>query len=133
VGAGDLALPLLTYGIGMGMIFVPLFDIIMGEVEDHEVGSASGLLESLQQLGASLGVAALGTVFFSALDPLPTPERFVDAIGTVNLIAIGVAVVGMAIGFLLPHQARLQAPAGPTGEETYEEDRSGLILDTMGR
>jgi EmrB/QacA subfamily drug resistance transporter len=112
VGAGDLALPLLTYGIGMGMIFVPLFDIIMGEVEDHEVGSASGLLESLQQLGASLGVAALGTVFFSALDPFPTPERFVDAIGTVNLIAIGLALLGMAIGFLLPHQARPQAPAG---------------------
>jgi len=108
VGAGDLALPLLTYGVGMGMIFVPLFDIIMGEVEDHEVGSASGLLESLQQLGASLGVAALGTVFFSALDPFPTPERFVDAIGTVNLIAIGLAVIGMAIGFLLPRQARPQ-------------------------
>ena len=28
----------------------------MGEIEDHEVGSASGLLESFQQLGASLGV-----------------------------------------------------------------------------
>ena len=49
---------------GMGMIFVPLFSIIMGEIDDHEVGSASGLLESLQQLGASLGVAALGTLFF---------------------------------------------------------------------
>jgi EmrB/QacA subfamily drug resistance transporter len=108
VGAGDLALPLLTYGVGMGMIFVPLFDIIMGEVEDHEVGSASGLLESLQQLGASLGVAALGTVFFSALDPFPTPERFVDAIGTVNLIAIGLSVLGIAIGFLLPREARPQ-------------------------
>jgi hypothetical protein len=92
----------------MGMIFVPLFDIIMGEVEDHEVGSASGLLESLHQLGASLGVAAVGTVFFSALDPFPTPERFVVAIGTVNLIAIGLAVLGMAIGFLLPRQARPQ-------------------------
>jgi hypothetical protein len=112
VTAGDLALPLLTYGIGMGMIFVPLFDIIMGEVEDHEVGSASGLLESLQQLGASLGVAALGTVFFSALEPIATPERFVDAIGTVNLVSIGLAVLGLAIGFLLPHQAR---PQGHTG------------------
>ena len=33
--------------LGMGMIFVPLFSIIMGEIDDHEVGSASGLLESL--------------------------------------------------------------------------------------
>ena len=49
------------------MIFVPLFSIIMGEIEDHEVGSASGLLESLQQLGASLGVAVLGTLFFDRI------------------------------------------------------------------
>ena len=49
------------------MIFVPLFSIIMGEIDDHEVGSAAGLLESLQQLGASLGVAALGTLFFDGI------------------------------------------------------------------
>src|SRR5262249_32104867 len=65
-GTWSLAAPLGVYGLGMGMIFVPLFDIIMGEVRDHEVGSASSLLESLQQLGSSLGVAVLGTVFFSA-------------------------------------------------------------------
>ena len=57
----------------MGMIFVPLFSIIMGEIDDHEVGSASGLLESLQQLGASLGVAVLGTLFFA-----PSPSRTAD-------------------------------------------------------
>ena len=56
-----------VYGIGMGMIFVPLFGIIMGDVADHEVGSASGLLESLQQLGATLGIAVLGTVFFGVM------------------------------------------------------------------
>jgi EmrB/QacA subfamily drug resistance transporter len=67
VGGWHLAAPLLAYGIGMGMIFVPLFGIIMGEVADHEVGSASGLLESLQQLGATLGIAVLGTVFFGVM------------------------------------------------------------------
>lgn len=114
VGAWDLTLPLLAYGIGMGMIFVPLFDIIMGEVEDHEVGSASGLLESLQQLGASLGVAALGTVFFSTLEPVASPERFVDAVSTVTLASLGLAVLALAIGFLLPRKARVQeAVAGP--------------------
>ena len=59
---------MVVYGLGMGMIFVPLFSIIMGEIEDHEVGSASGMLESFQQLGASLGVAALATLFFATID-----------------------------------------------------------------
>lgn len=116
VGASDLTLPLLAYGIGMGMIFVPLFDIIMGEVEDHEVGSASGLLESLQQLGASLGVAALGTVFFATLEPVASPERFIDAVSTVTLASLGLAALALGIGFLLPQKARAQEGFGEPAE-----------------
>jgi EmrB/QacA subfamily drug resistance transporter len=102
----DLTLPLLGYGIGMGMIFVPLFDIIMGEIRDHEVGSASGLLESLQQMGASLGVAALGTVFFSAIGARPQIADFLAASRQVTLIAMGLTGLAFAIGFLLPRRAR---------------------------
>jgi predicted MFS family arabinose efflux permease len=81
----------------MGMIFVPLFDIILSEVRDHEVGSASGMLESLQQLGAALGVAVLGTVFFSHLDV---------GVERVTLITFGLTAVTFALGFLLPRKAR---------------------------
>ncbi|MCO6005555.1 MFS transporter [Actinoallomurus purpureus] len=63
----DFLVPLLIGGVGMGMIFVPLFDIILGEVTDHEVGSASSTLQAVQQLGMSLGVAVIGTVFFGLL------------------------------------------------------------------
>jgi EmrB/QacA subfamily drug resistance transporter len=63
----DLVTPLLIGGAGMGMIFVPMFDIILGEVTDREVGSASSALQAIQQLGMSLGVAVIGTVFFGML------------------------------------------------------------------
>ncbi|MEV5749595.1 DHA2 family efflux MFS transporter permease subunit [Actinoallomurus sp. NPDC052308] len=63
----DFVVPLLIGGAGMGMIFVPMFDIILGEVTDHEVGSASSTLQAIQQLGMSLGVAVIGTVFFGLL------------------------------------------------------------------
>jgi EmrB/QacA subfamily drug resistance transporter len=62
-----LAGPLLAFGIGMGMIFLPLYDIIVADIADHEVGSAAGVLEAVQQLGASLGVAVLGTIFFGLI------------------------------------------------------------------
>jgi len=97
LGVRELLTPLLVYGIGMGMIFVPLFGIIMGEVRDHEVGSASGILESLQQLGSALGVAILGTVFFSRLDV---------GVERVTLIAFGLTAATFAVGFLLPKKAR---------------------------
>jgi predicted MFS family arabinose efflux permease len=109
VGAWDLVLPLLVFGTGMGMIFVPLFDIIMAGVEDHEVGSASSVLESLQQLGASLGVAVLGTVFFSAVGAHVGAEFRAAAVHgaeRVALISAGLAVLTFAISFLLPSNLR---------------------------
>lgn len=100
--------PLAVFGIGMGMIFVPLFDIIVGDLSDDEVGSASGILTSVQQLGASLGIAVLGTVFFSNVDAPAAPE-FVDAAKIVTLVAIGLTVVTFGLGFLLPHKAKAAA------------------------
>ncbi|HET7276667.1 MAG TPA: MFS transporter [Dermatophilaceae bacterium] len=108
VGGWNLSLPLLAYGFGMGMIFVPLFDVIMGEVQDHEVGSASGLLESVQQLASALGVAALGTVFFSTVGSAATAGSFVAAIERVALIAVGLAILAQALAFFLPQRARRQ-------------------------
>jgi hypothetical protein len=99
-----------VFGFGMGMIFVPLFSIIMGEIDDHEVGSASGLLESLQQLGASLGVAALATVFFGALqlergNAIASGRHLVAAEHTL-LVTLVLIAVAFAIGWLLPRRAR---------------------------
>src|SRR5215475_437971 len=117
---------LLVYGGGMGMIFVPLFDIIMGDVRDHEVGSASSMLESLQQMGASLGVAVLGTVFFSSLGARPAIGDFLGATRTVAAIAFGLVVVAFALAFLLPRAARAHGtpePATPTEAVPILDDR----------
>ncbi|MDI1463854.1 MFS transporter [Catellatospora sp. KI3] len=107
VGGWSLSVPLLVYGAGMGMIFVPLFDVIMGEIADHEVGSAAGILESIQQLGSSLGVAALGTVFFTTVG---ASAAFLPAVQHVTLIALALTVAAFGLAFALPRRAR-QAPA----------------------
>jgi EmrB/QacA subfamily drug resistance transporter len=116
VGFWDLAPGLTVFGFGMGMIFVPLFSIIIGEIEDHEVGSASGLLESLQQLGASLGVAVLATLFFDKLDLGNGGPRAAAAAGR-HLVAaedtllVTLALIGAAwvVGWLLPRKAKIMA------------------------
>ncbi|GAB2457252.1 MFS transporter [Jatrophihabitans fulvus] len=104
---------LFVFGAGMGQIFVPLFSIITGQIEDHEVGSASGLLESLQQLGSSLGVAVLATLFFSRFaleDGGPRAAvaagRHVDAIETTLWVTLALLVVAFLVGWLLPRRAR---------------------------
>ncbi|WP_026924138.1 MFS transporter [Glycomyces arizonensis] len=97
---------LLVYGIGMGMIFVPLFGIIVGDLEDHEIGSASGLLESFQQGAAALGVAGLGTVFFSRFAIGGGEAEAMSAAQTITGITIALTVVAFAVAFGLPKKAR---------------------------
>jgi EmrB/QacA subfamily drug resistance transporter len=120
VSSWALTFPLGVYGIGMGMIFVPLFDIVMGDIGDHEVGSASSLLESLQQLGASLGVAVLGTVFFTTIGVVPRISTFLHAVSTVTLITSGLVVVAFALAFLLPQRQRQQAIPSPAPSDERE-------------
>jgi len=69
----DLAPGLCLIGIGAGMSMGQLMDFILASVGMEEVGSASGVLEAVQQLSSAVGVAVLGTIFFSAFgDHLPT-------------------------------------------------------------
>jgi MFS family permease len=67
LGHWHLVVPQLICGLGTGMVFAMLFDTVLGGVEDHEVGTSSSALESIQQRGVSLGVAALGTLFFGLM------------------------------------------------------------------
>lgn len=117
-----LAGPLLAYGAGMGMIFLPLYDIIIADVEDHEVGSAAGVLEAVQQLGGSLGVALLGTIFFSVMDSRAATLRAgsLHAAEVATLVTIAMTVAAFGLGFLLPRRPRRPAelPAGPVSAET---------------
>lgn len=58
--------PLVLVGFGMGLSFVPLTLSAVASVGSHETGLASALLNASQQVGGSLGLAALVTVAASA-------------------------------------------------------------------
>jgi predicted MFS family arabinose efflux permease len=62
----DLVPGLFFVGVGLGASFGPLFRFILTSVTMDEVGSASGVMEAVQQLSTAMGVAVLGTIFFSA-------------------------------------------------------------------
>jgi EmrB/QacA subfamily drug resistance transporter len=58
--------PMLVFGLGMGLLFVPLTIIAVSGVPPREAGAASGLLNVMQQVGGSLGLSILVTVFGTA-------------------------------------------------------------------
>jgi EmrB/QacA subfamily drug resistance transporter len=106
INAWQLAGPLAITGFGMGMVFVPMFDVILAGVQPRELGSASGLLESVQQLAMSVGIAAVGTVLFDRLGDGHGPAAFVGAADHALLVAVAFLVAACAAVFWLPKHAR---------------------------
>jgi hypothetical protein len=64
---GGLLGPLLLWGAGIGLTFMPLNMVILAGLQPKDTGSASGLLQCLQQVGAAIGVAVLTTVFGTSM------------------------------------------------------------------
>ncbi|MGZ4311348.1 MAG: MFS transporter [Solirubrobacteraceae bacterium] len=106
LSAWELAGPLAITGFGMGMVFVPMFDVILAGVAPHQVGSASGLLESVQQLAMSLGIAVVGTVLFDSLGSGHGPAAFVGAADYALLVAVAFLIAACAAVLWLPKHAR---------------------------
>jgi EmrB/QacA subfamily drug resistance transporter len=103
--AWDLAPSLFVLGIGLGWVFGPMFNIILAGVQEHEVGSASGTLTAIQQLGNSLGVAVLATLFFSVIDHgHSSPSAMVRT----TVVATVLFAVALALSFRLPNDARME-------------------------
>jgi EmrB/QacA subfamily drug resistance transporter len=64
-----LLIALAVTGLGLGLFTVPFFTTALRRVRPHETGSAAGLINAVQQLGGTLGISALGSVFFSTFRP----------------------------------------------------------------
>ena len=98
----ELVAPQLVTGAGIGMLISPLFDFILASVTDDEVGSASGVLNAVQQLAGAVGVAAIGTLFFSTL----THHGFVAAVNHCLVVELATTPVLLVLTRMLPARAR---------------------------
>ncbi|MCX4514976.1 MFS transporter [Streptomyces sp. NBC_01619] len=63
---GSILGPMIVFGLGMGLQFVALTLMALSRVPPQESGAASGLLNTSQQIGGSLGLSILVTVFGTA-------------------------------------------------------------------
>ncbi|MGH7666990.1 MAG: MFS transporter [Candidatus Dormibacteria bacterium] len=62
----SLLAPLVLFGAGNGLAFVPLTSTSLDGVRQEDAGAASGLVNVMQQVGGALGLAVLVSVFGSA-------------------------------------------------------------------
>jgi EmrB/QacA subfamily drug resistance transporter len=95
---------LLLVGVGMGLFMTPILNVVMSGIHDRHVGSASGVLTTMQRGGNALGVATLGVPFFLTLSGaesrgLSQTASYVQAVGAVafwNVLML-LAVLGLLL------------------------------------
>jgi hypothetical protein len=63
-GALMLALVLMIFGFGQGLVMAPLSGVVLSMVKPASAGSGSGLYGTTAQIANAAGVAAIGAVFF---------------------------------------------------------------------
>lgn len=61
-GREDFFWPLILRGAGLGLMFVPLTTLTLGDLPTREIPAGTGLYNFFRQLGGSLGIAAIATL-----------------------------------------------------------------------
>jgi MFS family permease len=88
----DIVVPFALSGIGMGLFFAPIANLILGSVSAVEEGQASGANNAVRELGGVFGVAVLASVF-SHYGGYTSGTAFVD--GMTPAVYAGAAVVAL--------------------------------------
>ena len=105
---GDVLFPSLLAAVGLGLAFVSMTVAAVSGVETHEVGLASGLINTSQQIGGALGLAVLSTIAVNRTDDelavlqgAPNPIQLADALVTGFKGAFFAAAVLLLAGLVL--------------------------------
>ena len=103
--------PMAVLGIGGGLGFVPLNAVIMAAVPPADAGAAGGALQTMQQVGSTLGLTVLVTAYGSVLRGGDgSPAATVHAMTVAFTIAAGIAAVGVLVALTF----RRPTPAVPS-------------------
>jgi EmrB/QacA subfamily drug resistance transporter len=95
--SADVLGPSLVASIGIGLCLAPMASLGTGGVAAHEAGAASGLLNSSRQIGAALGLAALGTAASARTGDSGTLEALTDGYALGMTIGAVIVVVGTLV------------------------------------
>jgi MFS family permease len=106
----DLVAPFAISGIGMGMFFAPVANVVLSSVRPEHEGKASGATNAIRELGGVFGVAALAAVF-AHIGGYRTPATFVHGMTTAVYIGGALVLVGaVAAALIKPRRAAERAP-----------------------
>ena len=112
---GDLLPGFLLIGFGLGFSFVPISIAALAGIEPAEAGLASGLINTSQQVGGALGIAALSTIATSRTEDAVVggashADGLVTGFHAAFVAAVIVVAIGVVASFFLVRSDELEQP-----------------------
>jgi MFS family permease len=102
-----------VFGVGLGLVYSSMVNLIVQSVPRHQTGVASGMNTNIRTIGASIGTAVVSSIVTAHVAPggLPAEAGFTESF----LVLAVVAAAAFAVALLVP-TARRPAPApAPAG------------------
>ncbi|MGD9961600.1 MFS transporter [Nocardioides sp.] len=106
---GAVFAPMLLNGLSAGLVFMPVTATALAGVESEHAGSASGLLQTTQQLGSAVGVAVIVSVYAAGA----VPGEFLPGARSAFLTSATFALVAFLVSTAVLRTRRARSlPAG---------------------
>ena len=115
----DIVPGLVLGGFGMSLAMTPTTAAAMGSVPVDKAGVGSAVLNSMRQVGGSLGIALMGAIVAASISVQPTspdyPAQFVEGYHNALHVAAGIAIVGAIVAVatvrkVAPPRSRKRSP-----------------------
>jgi EmrB/QacA subfamily drug resistance transporter len=103
----QLVLPFILSGVGMGMFFAPVANVVLSSVRPEQEGKASGATNAIRELGGVFGVAVLAAVF-SHVGGYQSGEAFTHGTTTAVWVGASVVLLGAVAAALIPARRRAE-------------------------
>jgi EmrB/QacA subfamily drug resistance transporter len=92
---------LVVSGAGLGLLVVPLVNVVLAAVPSRTAGGASGVFSTAQQLGGAIGIAIVGSIFFAKL----AAGSYNDAFRLACIASVGAYLLCAVLCLFLPKKA----------------------------
>ncbi len=115
-GNEDLYLPLIYRGLGLGLVFVPLTNLALADLDRSELAQGTGLFNFFRQIGGSFGIAAIATLLTRYTDQATQVLRghmaAYGSVGAERLTRIAHGLIARGVDPVAAHQQGLAILSG---------------------
>ncbi len=98
----SLEVGLICGGLGFGTVMPSVIKAVIGSIDQRHAGLASGIMISTFQVGAALGVAIIGGIFYSVLGTRQDPDAYAHAFSLALGCNMALLVLAGGLSLWLP-------------------------------